>query len=60
MHYDIWHRGTPNTTDEPRYIDYEHGAKVGRFVADIMRAVADRDSRVAVLPLEERDMSVQC
>ncbi|MBT6697072.1 MAG: M28 family peptidase [Gemmatimonadales bacterium] len=47
-------------TDEPRYIDYEHGAKVGRFVADIMRAVADRDSRVAVLPLEERDMSVQC
>ena len=32
-------------TDEPRYIDYEHMARVGRFVHDIMHAVADRRDR---------------
>ncbi len=32
-------------TDEPRYIDYEHMARVGRFVHDIMMAVADRRDR---------------
>jgi hypothetical protein len=32
-------------TDEPRYIDYEHMARVGRFVHDIMLAVADRHDR---------------
>ena len=32
-------------TDEPRYIDYDHMARVGRFVHDIMRAVADRHDR---------------
>jgi hypothetical protein len=32
-------------TDEPRYIDYDHMASVGRFVHDIMLAVADRRDR---------------
>ena len=47
-------------TDEPRYIDFEHGARLGRFVADVMRAVADRDTRPPLLPIEERDLSQQC
>ena len=29
-------------TDEPRYIDYDHAARIGRFVHDIMLAVANR------------------
>lgn len=32
-------------TDEARYIDYDHMARVGRFVHDIMLAVADRRDR---------------
>jgi hypothetical protein len=32
-------------TDEARYIDYDHMASVGRFVHDIMLAVADRRDR---------------
>ena len=32
-------------TDEPRYIDYDHMASVGRFVHDIMQAVANRPDR---------------
>ena len=32
-------------TDEPRYIDYDHMASVGRFVHDIMLAVANRPDR---------------
>jgi len=47
-------------TDEPQYVDYEHSARVGRFVYDIMRTIADRPERLRVLPLEERDMSAQC
>ena len=35
-------------TDEPRYIDYDHMASVGRFVHDIMLAVADRKDRPRV------------
>jgi hypothetical protein len=47
-------------TDEPRYVDFEHSARVGRFVYDIMRTIADRPTRLRVLPLEERDLSAQC
>jgi len=47
-------------TDEPQYIDYDHSARVGRFVHEIMSAVANRTTRLRVLPLEERDMSSQC
>ena len=32
-------------TDEPRYIDYDHMASIGRFVHDIMLAVANRPDR---------------
>lgn len=32
-------------TDEPQYIDYEHGARLGRFVHDVMWAVSQRDKR---------------
>jgi hypothetical protein len=35
-------------TDEPQYIDYEHAAAVGRFVYDIMWAVAARPQRPAI------------
>ncbi|MBP9897636.1 MAG: M28 family peptidase [Gemmatimonadales bacterium] len=47
-------------TDEPQYIDYEHGARVGRFVAEIARTVANRPERLQVLPLEKRDLSSSC
>ena len=32
-------------TDEPRYIDYDHMARVGRFVHDVMMAVAMRKDK---------------
>ena len=32
-------------TDEPRYIDYDHAARIGRFVHDIMLAVANRKDK---------------
>lgn len=35
-------------TDEPQYIDYDHAARVGRFVHDIMWAVAVRRDRPAI------------
>ena len=35
-------------TDEPQYIDYDHAARVGRFVHDIMTAIADRRDRPAI------------
>lgn len=47
-------------TDEVQYIDFEHGARVGRFVHEIMATVGNRPERVRVLPLAERDMSAQC
>lgn len=47
-------------TDEPQYIDYDHGAKVGRFVHDIAEAIANRPTRLTVLPPEQRDMSARC
>ncbi|MEO5798837.1 MAG: M28 family peptidase, partial [Gemmatimonadales bacterium] len=47
-------------TDEPQYIDYDHGAKLGRFVHDIAETIANRPTRLTVLPLEQRDMSARC
>jgi hypothetical protein len=47
-------------TDEPPYIDYDHSARVGRFVHEIMSTVANRPTRLRVLPPAERDMSSQC
>ena len=35
-------------TDEPQYIDYPHMARVGRFVLDLTRRVADLDHRPVV------------
>ena len=34
-------------TDEPRYIDYDHSAVVGRFVHDVMAAIANRRDRLS-------------
>ncbi len=47
-------------TDEPQYIDYEHGARVGRFVEEIARTVANRAERLKVNPVAERDLSARC
>lgn len=35
-------------TDEPRYIDYDHAARLGRFVYDIMWAVSQRRDKPAI------------
>ncbi len=47
-------------TDEVQYINYEQGARVGRFVHEIMTTVGNRPERIKVLPMAERDMSAQC
>lgn len=35
-------------TDEPRYADYDHMAKIGTFIHDIMWAIAQRPNRPAI------------
>lgn len=35
-------------TDEPQYIDYDHSARLGRFIHDIMMAIAQRKDRPAI------------
>jgi len=35
-------------TDEARYIDYDHAARVGRFIHDVMMAIATRKDRPAI------------
>jgi hypothetical protein len=35
-------------TDEPQYIEYEHSARVARFIHDVMLAVATRRERPAI------------
>ena len=35
-------------TDEPRYIDYDHAARLGRFVHSVMGAVANRPNKPAI------------
>jgi len=47
-------------TDEAQYIDYDHSARVGRFVHEIMNTVANRPTRLRVLPEAERDLSARC
>lgn len=35
-------------TDEPRYADYDHMARIGNFIHDIMNTVADRPHRLTI------------
>jgi hypothetical protein len=35
-------------TDEPRYIEYDHAARVGNFLHDVMLAIAQRKDRPAI------------
>jgi hypothetical protein len=35
-------------TDEPQYVDYEHSARVGRFIHDVMHAIAQQPDRLAI------------
>jgi hypothetical protein len=35
-------------TDEPQYIEYDHAARLGRFIHDIMMAVATRKDKPAI------------
>jgi len=35
-------------TDEPQYIEYEHSARLGRFIHDVMLAIATRPNRPAI------------
>jgi hypothetical protein len=35
-------------TDEPQYIDYDHSARVGRFIHDVMLAIAERKDRLKI------------
>jgi hypothetical protein len=35
-------------TDEPRYADYDHMARIGNFIHDIMWTIANRPNRVAI------------
>jgi hypothetical protein len=35
-------------TDEPQYIDYDHSARLGRFMHDVMTAIANRRDRPAI------------
>ncbi|MEO8479314.1 MAG: M28 family peptidase [Gemmatimonadota bacterium] len=47
-------------TDEPQYIDYDHGARLGRFVHDIALTIANRPTKLAILPVAEQDKSASC
>ena len=35
-------------TDEPQYIEYDHAARLGRFIHDVMMAIANRKDRLAM------------
>ena len=35
-------------TDEPQYIDYDHSARLGRFIHDVMMAVSERKTKPAI------------
>jgi hypothetical protein len=35
-------------TDEPRYVDYEHAARIGRFIHDVMWAISERKDRLVI------------
>lgn len=36
-------------TDEPQYIDYEHSARLGRFIHDVMWAISERKTRPSIV-----------
>jgi Zn-dependent M28 family amino/carboxypeptidase len=35
-------------TDEPQYVDYDHGARFGRWLHDVMTAIANRVDKPAI------------
>jgi len=35
-------------TDEPQYIEYDHSARLARFIHDVMMAIANRKDRLAI------------
>jgi len=35
-------------TDEPQYIEYDHSARLGRFIYDVMTAIAARPTRLTI------------
>jgi hypothetical protein len=35
-------------TDEPQYIDYDHSARLGNFLHDVMTAIANRRDKPAI------------
>ncbi len=35
-------------TDEPQYIEYDHAARLGRFIHDVMWAISERKDRPAI------------
>jgi hypothetical protein len=41
-------------TDEPQYIEYDHSARIGRFLFDIMWAIAQRKDRPAIAGADPR------
>jgi hypothetical protein len=43
-----YHTDYHQVTDEPQYIDYDHMARIARFVGDIGEAIANRDQRLVV------------
>jgi hypothetical protein len=43
-----YHTDYHQVTDEPQYIDYDHMARIARFVSDIGQAIADRPQRLVV------------
>ena len=42
------HQDYHQITDEPQYIDYDHMARMGRWVSDVAVAVGNLDHRVVV------------
>ena len=43
-----YHTDYHQVTDEPQYIDYDHMARIARFVGDIGEAIANRPQRLVV------------
>ena len=35
-------------TDEPQYVDYDHSARLGRWIHEIMTAIANRRDRPVI------------
>ena len=56
----VWYIEYHMVSDEPQYLDYDHSARVGRFVKEIMTAAANRPARLALLPADKQDKSAKC